>query len=212
MFIPRPKLDEAPADGAGGSSAPAQPTQEPSQPAPAQQPSQSQQQTPEGFVPKESLNAVTAERDRLKREAEERDREKAEAEGRWQELAQKNDDKAKSFESKFLATARRAAFVAAASGKASDPMAAYKLAIADGLLDDVKVSDDGEAEEKPIADAVDVTLKKYAFLKSGAGSFGGERGSTQSEPTDDPNRKITSRERLEAGIAASMGRTGSTRR
>lgn len=208
---PRPKLDEA-GSGTSGSApaatkpaeptaAAAQPSQPPPQPDTASQPTPGT--TPEGLVPIEQLRAVTAERDRLNREKEESERKKAEDEGRWQELAEKNDAKAKAAQERFEATARRAAFVAAISGKASDPMAAYKLALADGRLNDVAVSDDGEADEKPIAGAIDETLKKYPMLKSGAGSFGGERGGAQSDNTGfDPN-KADARTLLQEGFRRS---------
>jgi hypothetical protein len=209
-----PKRDEAGAEGSSGSAAgattkPAEPTAAPAQSqAPA---ATTPQQTPDGFVPIESLHAVTAERDSLKRATEEAERKTAEEQGRWQELAEKNDAKAKEAQAKFESTARRAAFVSAISGKASDPMAAYKLALADGLLNDVKVDEDGNAEDDPITKAIDATLKKYPMLKAGAGSFGGERGGTQSETTGFDPKKATSREMLEEGIRRGDGRIGATR-
>lgn len=205
---PQPKLDEAGSGTSGSapaatkpaeSATPAQPSQPPTQPEASQQPTPGT--TPEGFVPIDQLRAVTAERDSLKRATDEAERKKAEDEGRWQELAEKNAAQAKEERARFEATARRAAFVAAISGKASDPMAAFKLAHSDGLLSDVKVSDDGEADEKPITEAIDATLKKYPMLKAGAGSFGGERGGTQSETTGVDVAKMSSRERMEYGIA-----------
>lgn len=207
-------LDEAGQAGAGGSGSPATPT--PQQPTPtpaAQQPSPApaqptQQQpsaqggTPEGFVPIDQLRAVTAERDRLNREKEERETETQRQQGEWQKLAEKNEEKAKTFESRFLATARRAAFVASAAkgGNIADPEAAYKLALTDGRLNDVKVDDDGNAEESVIAKAVEDTLKAYAFLKSGNGSFGGERSGNQPESTTFDPTKADSRTLLREGI------------
>jgi hypothetical protein len=212
----RPKLDEA-GSGTSGSAPATTTTTETATPLPPQQPSQptqTQQQpgsgTPEGYVPIDQLRAVTAERDRLNREREEADKKTAEEQGRWQELAQKHEAKAKDFESRFMATARRAAFVAGISSKASDPMAAYKLALADGLLNDVKVNDEGEADEEPIAKAIDATLKKYPMLKAGAGSFGGERGSTQSEtPGFDPKTATATQKMIEGMRRGDARVTGS---
>jgi hypothetical protein len=196
--------------GGGGGSAP-QPTgtpQEPSQApaggtsqAAAQQPTQAVSAAPEGFVPVDSLRAVTAERDRLKREADDRETESQKKQGEWQAVAEKNDAKAKDFEARFLTTARRAAFVAEAAkaGKVSDPMAAYKLALTDGLLNDIPVTDDGEAEQRAIAKAVEKITESYGFLKSGAGSFGGERSGQQPETTGFDPAKADSRTMLQEG-------------
>lgn len=87
-----------------------------------------------------------------------------------------------------MTIARRAAFIAAASGKVSDPEAAYKLANADGLLNDLDVDDDGNAKDpKAPAGIVDTLVKSYEFLKPNdkARDFGGDRGGAGGAPAGD---------------------------
>lgn len=200
-----PKRNEE-GDGGGGAAPAATTKPEPTQaPAPAaapaaqQQPTTTSTGTPEGFVPIDQFRAVTAERDTLNREKTAAEEKRQKDQGEWQTLAEKHEGAAKSWQERFIATARRAAFVAAAAGaekdRVTDPDAAYKLALSDGLLKDVKVDDDGNADSDAIGKALKATIDKYAFLKAGSSSFGGERGGNQ--PTADPaSGDMSPRERM----------------
>jgi hypothetical protein len=149
---------------------------------------------PPGYVPAANLQAVVAERDRLAREAREREEATAKEEGRWQELAEKNETRAKAAEERVTRVARRSAFVSAASkAGVTDPEAAYKLALADGLLNDVNVDADDNADAGAIAKALEAAQKTYKFLKRDA-SFGGERGGQPEADASDPN--LSTRERM----------------
>lgn len=208
-----PKREEAGAEGSSGAAAA---PKEPAQPAPAapEAPPAGQPTAPEGFVPAEQLRAVAKERDDLKKQQDEAETKRAEEQGEWQKLAEKREGEAKAWQDRFVSTARRAAFVAAAAtGKvrAADPDAAYKLALADGLLNDVKVDDEGNADATAIAAAVKTTIDTYEFLKPGSGSFGGERGNAQPESNGVDESKLTSRERMERAIAADMQKRGTLR-
>lgn len=204
-----PRLEEAGegSSGGGGDSGSQQQGQgdsgQPSQPAQSQQ----QAGTPDGFVPRESHLAVTRERDDLKRQIDAQETERQKQAGEWEKVASKKDEEAKAWKTRFESTARRAAFVAAAAtGKdqASDPDAAYKLAVADGLLNDLKVDDDGNVEAEAVTKAVKATIDKYDFLKSkGNGSFGHDRSGTQPDSAPDLS-KMSSREKMEYGIAQDM--------
>lgn len=210
----RPKRSPDSGTGTGGSSGqptPA-PTPEPSPtPAPAPEPTPSPTPNdqggtpPSGYVPVDQLRAVAAERDRLKREADERSTEEAKKQGEWQTLAEKNEAKAKTFEQRFMTTARRAAFVSKIASQVVDPDAAYKLALADGLLADVKVDDDGNADVGAIDSAVKKAVETYKFLKAGNGSFGGDRSGQQPEPA--PNLANASpRERMRVAYESTARR------
>lgn len=213
------RLDEAGSGSSGGGGDSGQQSQQQGQ-GDGQQPSgqqppptaQSQQQgTPEGFVPRDSHLAVTRERDELKRQIDAQETERQKQQGEWQKLAEKHEGEAKAWKGRFESTARRAAFVATAASskdRIADPDAAYKLALADGLLNDLKVDDDGNVDSKAVDEAVKSTIGKYAFLKAGSGSFGGERSGQQPDNAPDL-AKMSPRERMEYGIAQdTRARTG----
>ena len=199
-FSIRNKQSDAPATPPAGDG-----QQEPQTPPSGDPPATPQQpsnvQVPPGYVPADNLRAVAEERDALKRERDEAERKKAEDEGRWQELAGTEKQKREAAEQRFIAVARRAAFVSQASKEGvTDPEAAYKLAVADGLLNDVKVDDDGNADVKAIAEAVKSAQGTYKFLKRD-GSFGGERGGQPEPDASDPN--LSSRERMRRAFSTS---------
>lgn len=149
------------------------------------------------------------ERDELKNQQTAKEEEEAKKRGEFEELAQKREAERDEWKTRFTLTARRSAFIAAIANDVNDAEAAYKLASADGLLNDVKVSDDGTAEGDAIAKAKKTTLETYKFLKRGSGSFGGDRSGQQPESTGfDPN-KADSRDLLREGIrrAGTSGRT-----
>lgn len=206
----RARLDEAGTSGAGGSGSsgtqqpPPTPQGDQQQPPPTpnpQQPSSDQgTKPPEGYVPADQLRAVAAERDRLAREKQEREEADQKAKGEFEAIAQKREQERDEWKARFTTTARRSAFIAKIAAQVADPEAAYKLAQADGLLKDVKVDDDGNADAKAIDEAVKTTTDTYKFLKSAGGSFGGERSGQH--PDSGPDlAKMSPRERMEYGIA-----------
>jgi hypothetical protein len=87
----------------------------------------------------------------------------------------------------------------------ADPEAAYKLAMADGLLSDLDVDDDGNAKDaKAPAAIVKSVIDKYEFLKPSKQSrdFGGPNGGHGGQPAGDPS-KLSADELLRAGFAQS---------
>lgn len=218
---PKRGPEEGTGSGSSGSTTPPPPAdqQQPSQAQPQTPPQQQQgpttppegsQTPPPGFVPADQLRAVVAERDRLAAEARQREEDEAKAKGEWEGVAQKREQERDEWKNRFITTARRSAFVAAIANDVNDAEAAYKLALADGFLNDVKVGDDGNADERAIADAKKSTLDRYKFLKRGAGSFGGDRSGQQPESTGFDPSKADSRTLLREGIRQA-GTSGSGR-
>lgn len=108
-------------------------------------------------------------------------------------------------EEKATRIARRGAFIARASGKVADADAAYKLALADGMLNDLKVDDEGDADPKIVDKIVEDIVKKYEFLKGksngGDRSFGADQsGAGSGTPVD--RSKMSSADMLSAGYRA----------
>lgn len=161
-----------------------------------------------GYIPRDRFDQVNGELAALRKEKEERERADLEAKGEHQKLAEAEKAKREAAEARAVNIARRAAFVAAASGKVADPEAAYKLAAADGLLNDLDVDDDGNAKDaKRPGQIVDEIVKRYEFLKvkNSGGSFGDDRSGAGGAPQD--VSKMTARDLLAAGYAQSSGRT-----
>jgi hypothetical protein len=144
----------------------------------------------------------------LRREKEEREAKELADKGEHQKLAESEKAKREAAEARATTIARRSAFVAAASGKVTDPEAAYKLAQADGLLSDLGVDDDGNAKDpKQPAAIVESVLKAYEFLKvkNGTGrDFGGPAGGNQ--PGGKDRRDMTGMDMLQAGYAERSSR------
>jgi hypothetical protein len=160
----------------------------PQAPATPAAPSTGSTAAPEGYVPSDQLRAVVQERDALAAEKRKREEDDAKAKGEFEELASKREQERDLWKSRFVTTARRSAFVASIAKDVQDAEAAYKLALADGLLNDVKVDDDGNADAEAVKKAVKTTTDTYKFLK-GSGSFGGERSGQQPESSGfDPNK------------------------
>jgi hypothetical protein len=169
--------------GAGAPPAGSPPANPPADP-PAQNPPASggQPPVPPGYVPAESLRAVTAERDRLKKAHDDAEAAKLTANGEHEKLAAQEKTKREEAEARAERVARRAAFLAGSSGKVADSEAAYKLAVADGLVG-FKVDEEGIPEDpKAVEAAVAEVTKRYPFLK-GKGTptndFGNDHGGTQ---------------------------------
>lgn len=158
-----------------------------------------------GWIPRDRFDTVNAELQKLRSAEEERQRQDLEAKGEHEKLAAAEKAKREQAEQRALAIARRAAFIAAAAGKVSDPEAAYKLANADGLLNDLEVDDDGNAKDakKPGA-IVDDLVKAYEFLKptTKTRDFGGPNGGQGGQPAGDPS-KMSADELLRGAYAAS---------
>ena len=162
-------------------------------------------QVPPGYVPSESLRAVTAERDRLAREAQERTEAEQTAKGEWEKVAEgrtKERDKAigerDEWKGKFLSVARRAAFIADIAPQTTDAAAAYKLALVDKFVDDIDVDDDGNANPEKVKAAVKKTLDTYKNLAKPKG-FGGDRSGQLPESPGDPSAPMSARERMRRG-------------
>ncbi len=125
----------------------------------------------------------------------------AKEQGKWKELAEKHEGAAKAAQGKASITARRAAFVMAASGKVSDLDAAWKLATTDKLLPDAEPDEEGYIDPALLTDAVTKLLEKYPFLTPGTNprTFGGDRSGIPPGPTLDP-AKLSSKEKIRVGF------------
>lgn len=158
-----------------------------------------------GWIPRQRFDEVNSRLQAYEREKQEREAEDLRKKGEHEQLANREKAAREAAEAKALRVARRASFIGAAAGKVADPEAAYKLAAADGLLDDLDVDDDGNAKDaKKPAGIVDELLKRYTFLKSDKSTrdFGEPRnGASGSEPGD-PS-KMSAQELLRSGFAQS---------
>ena len=196
--------------GAGGNPpAPTPPpTPDPTPPTPPQPPAPTPSER-EGFIPRDRFDEVNGELQRLRKAEEERQTKELEAQGKHEQLAQAEKARREEAEAKAARIARRSAFIGAAAGKVADPEAAYKLALADGDLDDLDVDDDGNAKDpKRPAAIVDDIVKRYEFLKpksNGGRSYGDDRSGTGVPEGVDPS-KLSSREMLSIGYAQSRPR------
>lgn len=156
-----------------------------------------------GWIPRDRFDEVNRELQARKKADEERERAEAEKKGEFEKVAAAEREKREAAEKRAIGIARRAAFIAAASGKVADPEAAYKLAAADGLLNDLDVDDEGNAKDAKAAPGiVESLIKKYEFLKPNgtSRSFGEPAGGNGSGPNFDPS-KASARELLAAGYA-----------
>lgn len=153
-------------------------------------------------VPYARFKEVNDELQARKRADEERETAEATKRGEHEKVAQAEKAKREEAEAKALRVARRAAFVAGASGKVSDIEAAYKLALADGDLDKVEVDDDGMPKDaKAVEQAITDLTKRYEFLKVDSRSFGGDRGGQQ-PGGGGPSDPKTAQDMLATGYAA----------
>ncbi len=177
-----------PGNGAGGG-------------APAGEPDRS------GFIPRERFDEVNRELQARRTADEKRERDEAEKKGEFEKLAAKEREAREAAETRATGIARRASFVAAASGKVNNVEAAYKLAAADGDLKDLDVDDEGVAKDpKAVDKIVDELVKRYDFLKAdtkGTRSFGEPAGGNGSgTPAGFDPSKASGRELLSAGYGA----------
>lgn len=189
--------------GGSGAPAPAAPPAPPALPAADNR---------EGFIPRERFDEVNGELQKLRQAEEERQRKDLEQKGEHQKLAEQEKARREAAEARAVGIARRAAFIAAAAGKVADPEAAYKLANADGLLNDLDVDDDGNAKDSKAPEKlVDEVVKRYEFLKAQNGTgrgYGGDRSGAGGAPELPPN--ATARDMISAGYAQGSGRQRGT--
>lgn len=179
-----------PGAGGGGSALP--PTAQPPTTPPGQ---------PESTVPYARFSEVNAELQKLRQAEEQRQRDELAKKGEHEQLAQREKSAREAAEQRATTIGRRAAFVAKAVAKATDPEAAYKLAMADGLLSNVEIDDEGNPKDgKAVETAVDETLKRYAFLKAGPknSDFGAPAGGNGQPGQAEPK---TARDMLAAGYS-----------
>lgn len=110
-------------------------------------------------------------------------------------------EKTKAESERATRIARRAAFISVASQKVADASAAYKLALADGMLDKLEVDDEGEPNDPKAVEAIVAELvKKYEFLKGGSGrNFGTPTDGSPNggQPVD--RSKMSAQDMLTAG-------------
>lgn len=161
-----------------------------------------------GWIPRDRFDLATTELAALKREKEERTAKELADKGQHEQLAANEKAKREAAEARAVHIARRAAFVAGASGKVADVEAAYKLAQADGMLNDLDVDDDGNAkDQKKVEGIVADIVKRYEFLKQQNGTgrgYGGDKGGQDTGPVD--TSKMTGLDMLQAGYGASKPR------
>ena len=168
-----------------------------------------------GWIPRQRFDEII-ERNRQYEEAE-RKRQEAEAQkatddaakrGEFDTARQKLEDDVKAEKEKTKAEseratriARRAAFISVASQKVADASAAYKLALADGMLDKLEVDDEGEPNDPKAVEAVVTELvKKYEFLKGGSGrNFGTPTDGSPNGDRQVDRSKMSAQDMLTAG-------------
>lgn len=144
---------------------------------------------------------MNSEYQRLKKAEDDRAAKEAKERGDFEALHKAEQEKTAAAEAKATRIARRGAFVARAAGKVSDAEAAFKLADADGMLSDLEVDDDGNADPKKVDKIVDSLIEKYEFLK-GTGNtrtFGDPAGGNGGTPPD--TSKMGATDMLRAGYA-----------
>lgn len=155
------------------------------------------------WIPRSRFDEVNTEFQRLKQAEEARQADEAKKRGDFEALDRANKEKLAAAETRAVTIARRAAFIGTAAGKVTDPSAAYKLAAADGLLNDLDVTDDGDPKDaKAVEKLVEDLVKAYPFLKATdkSRSFGDDRSGAGggTAPGFDPS-KAGARDLLRAG-------------
>lgn len=161
-----------------------------------------------GWIPRERFDQVNSELVARKAADQAKADEEARKRGDFEALDKSNKEKIAAAEDRATRVARRAAFIARAAGKVADADAAFKLALADGMLNDLKVDDEGDADTKVVDKIVDELVKKYEFLKgkSNDRSFGGDTSGNGGAPVD--VSKMSGQDMLRAGYGASPSRRG----
>ena len=156
-----------------------------------------------GWIPRERFDDVNRKLADLTAAEQKRTEDEAKKRGDFEALAAGEKTKREEAEARAARVARRAAFIAKASGKVQDPDAAYKLAAADGMLNDLEVDDEDDAKDpKAVEKIVDELVKRYEFLKSTdkSRSFGDAAGGQNGAPID--TSKMTGSDMLRAGYSS----------
>lgn len=161
-------------------------------------------------IPYARFAQVNAERSALLKEKEEREAVDQKAKGEHEKLYETEKGKREAAEARVLSIARRSAFIGVAAATAADPEAAFKLASADGMLDDVVIDENGSADPKVVAKIVEDLLKRYEFLRAAPKdrNFGDPKDGQTPAPSGDLS-KLSTRQMLELGFTQSSGRTRS---
>lgn len=185
---PAPGAPAAPegAQGAGGG-APAQPSEQ--------------------TVPYARFSEVNENYQKLLKAEQDRQAKELADKGQHEQLAASEKAKREASDARADRIARRASFVAAASGKVSNVEAAAKLAGADGLLDKIAVDDEGNAKDPKAIEAIVTDLvKTYEFLKPGTTTtnFGDPAGGNG--PSGIQGEPKTARDMLRRGFEQNAAR------
>lgn len=153
-------------------------------------------------VPYERFKAQGDELARYKAAEAERTEADAKKRGDYEALDKASKEKLAEANAKAERIARRAAFVSKAAGKVADAEAAYKLAVADGKLETLKIDDDGNVtDDKAVETIIAELLKSYEFLKVGSKNFGepaGGNGAAGADPKP-PEGRGSGRDMLRVG-------------
>jgi hypothetical protein len=181
-------------------------------PPPAQAPAGDAPET-RGGVPVDRFREVNRELQELKAANAQRDAEEARKRGDHEKLANAataERDEARATAARAL---RSSAFALAAAGKVADVSAAAKLALSDGMLDDLKVDLATGDVEGDAGEVVAKLLKAYPFLtaekiaKPPTGAPVGGAGAGGRDPS-----KMTPEEKIAVGLEQQVGQLPATRR
>jgi hypothetical protein len=162
-----------------------------------------------GWIPRERFESQAQELRRFQEAEQKRRDDEAKARGDFEALNAAEKAKTAEAEERAVKIARRAAFISKAATKVADADAAYKLAAADGMLNDLKVNDEGDPDDpKAVDKIVDALIAKYEFLKGTdkSRSFGEPAGGNGGAPVD--TSKMSGHDMLRAGFATPKSRHG----
>lgn len=207
LFEGQPPAGGAPAGDAGSGAPPtgtppaggSAGTGTPPAPAPGTPPTEDRS----GWIPRQRFDEVNSRLQALEAAEAKKQEDEAKKRGDFEKIDAAQKQKIADAEARAVRIARRAAFIAKASGKVADPEAAFKLALADGDLEALDVDDDGNAKDpKAVEKIIDELTKRYEFLKADGkrrdfGQPAGGNGGGQ--PLD--TSKMGARDMLQAGYA-----------
>jgi hypothetical protein len=161
----------------------------------------------------ETEAALRKEIDRLRNAERKREEDAARARGDFEKLANDRAAENAALTSRMEAVARRSHFAESAAGKVQDVAAAWKLAVADGLVGDWKVDEAGTVAGD-VPKLIAKLTETYPFLKPGTGAGtipgGTGNGAAGAGPTFDAS-KASSEQLIRHGLEeryARMGRQG----
>lgn len=157
----------------------------------------------EPMIPKSRFDEVNREYQRMKAAEERRIADDLKAKGEHEKLAEQERAGREKAQSAMKSLARRTAFVEAAAGRVSNVQTAVKLALVDGMLDELEVDDDGQITKGDASKIVEKMLadEQYAFLKPDA-----QRSRKTGEATSGAGgnpidmSKLTSEQKINLGL------------